>query len=119
MISTLFLATTWFGMRAVTTTFAEELYEYSLPLNIILPTVTGIVGVTHLAQTEFLAGMAVLALNLVPNKPKPLALGAITPFLTPILGVPLLVAQAASPGTRWGAHAYAGSFLVVTVILLL
>lgn len=119
MTATLILVATYLGMTAVTQTFYEELYEYSMAIQTVATLTTVAVATAHFNEQAYLVSVATLALLALSSSAKTMLIGALTCFLQPSLAIPLLVTQATQHSTTPQPQIYAASVLLTSTITLI
>jgi hypothetical protein len=118
MTEPLILAASYLAMTALTQAFYQELHEYDLAIQAIVALTTVTVAIAHFNTQAYLASLTTLALLGLPAKTSAVALGALTFFLEPVLGLPLLVTQATRLAKMPRPRLYAATFLMTGIILL-
>jgi hypothetical protein len=119
MTAPLVLAATYLAMTAITRSFYEELYEYSVAIQTVATTTAVAVSIAHFNEQAYLVSAATLALLALPSWAKTMLIGILTCFLQPTLGIPLLVTQAAQLSTTPQQRIYAATFFTAAMITLI
>ncbi len=119
MTASLILAATFLAMTAVTQTFYEELYEYTMAIQTVATTTVIAVAIAHFNEQAYLVSLVTLALLALPSWTKTMVLGGLTFFLQPALGIPLLVTQASQLSTTPQPRTYAATVLLIGTITLI